>query len=367
MYCHTLRNGEVAEGYKFLRIWGKSGVHGVYRPHAPNETENVRPDPSSRPQTLRDLLSGIEDDEIERREAKAKAEIKRAKRLKALSPTNDVAGFDLFEVGRERDTDEEKLVRALDITEQDTHTFRIRCSRQCPVGSNRNQLCIVLPVHRLHEGKTFYQLQFTDRTKKNVGGDGLFVPHMLFDDAGKTLNLVSRLGVFIPEGFSDTKTIVRHGGFAVGRPSNVGGLESLVKLDHMLADMGSNHPFYLVADNDISGPLNPGWMGAYQTALALIHRIQRAVFVLHIPVQYEDVDSWRKQAMDNASISFGICPLMAIAKRDFTSVHHMHFANQTINREISKGFVVRATMRGWFKGFCKAAGLLDESLVVYKG
>lgn len=106
--------------------------------------------------------------------------------------------------------------------------------------------------------------------------------------------------IYLPEGGSDTAALLTCGLYAVGRPSNIGGIHLLV---HLLALWRGK--VVVVGENDrraTEGPHKcqgcpqcwPGGYGARSTAIAIAGEIGGSVKVVYPPKPFKDVREWLK-------------------------------------------------------------------------
>jgi hypothetical protein len=119
--------------------------------------------------------------------------------------------------------------------------------------------------------------------KKMIRGShrGLTIPTGWSDRCGP---------VFLPEGASDVLALTQATLAAVGRPSNTGGVNHLVKL---LSDLPAEREVTVLGEHDGKGEGSwPGKVGAEKSAAELSAKLARPVRVAFPPGEYKDVREW---------------------------------------------------------------------------
>jgi hypothetical protein len=152
--------------------------------------------------------------------------------------------------------------------------------------------CWAIPEHDAAGRVVGISRRYRDGSKKAFpgGGRGLVVPERWREREGP---------VFLPEGASDVLALTAMGMCAVGRPSNLGGVEQLAEL---LKDLPADRDLVLVAEWDPKPDGRwPGLDGAVKVAGELAERLGRTVFWVLPPPGAKDARAWvAQQKLDPA-------------------------------------------------------------------
>ena len=129
------------------------------------------------------------------------------------------------------------------------------------------------------------------RSKETRGnGSGLFLPFAWSTNDTSDLNAT----VYVPEGASDTLTLIAMGLNAVGRPNDRAGVDNLIALFRRLP---ASRRIAIVAENDQNADGRwPGREGAEIIARRLAEALDRVVYVVLPPVGVKDVREFARRS-----------------------------------------------------------------------
>lgn len=178
--------------------------------------------------------------------------------------------------------------------------------RRLRIGWMPTQRCWTVPERDSTGGIIGINCRYLDGSKKRMAGGQA---GLTFEPEQWSHSLVACDHIFLVEGGSDVATLLTIGLCAVGRPSNVGGVELLAEL---LATVPTDRLIVVLAENDRKphdslkptvktwhkpdcngcSACFPGWFGATTTATQLAERLDREIAWTFPPDGAKDVRAW---------------------------------------------------------------------------